>query len=319
MADEQDASSASDTPIEVDFAAFEAATLESLGKPFEPIKAASAPAKPVEQAASTDAPAKPASEPGKPKEKGAKARSAELDPEIAELQEKLRLRKMLREELERGRDEKPAASSPAPKKAAAREFERFKAMPDAPKLDDVDERGSALFNDYQDWAVEMAAFVAGKRLEEYSQKQQQDYDAGQFRDAQSKFDAKGVEAFPDFRDVLTSAAQAGRRWPDHVTRKVFTHEQGPSIAYALAQAKDDDALYARIADPVEFGEYVGAFLAQQAPPKKSPVPPVTKAPEPPVTLGGRPHDTADPSKAAVAAGDFSAFEADLMAKLRVGA
>lgn len=314
MADEQDASSAS--PAVPDFAAFEAATLQGLPTNFEPTNADTAPAKPVDQAASTDATPKAASEPAKPKDKGAKARSAELDPEIAELQEKLRLRKMLREELDRGRDDKPAESSPAPVKATQKEFARFRAMPDAPKIGD--------FEAFEDWSVEMSVFVAGKRLEEFSEefsrKQKQDYDAGQFRDAQSQFDAKGVEAFPDFRDVLTAAAQSGRRWPEHVTRKVFTHADGPAIAYALAQAKDDDALYQRIADPVDFGEYVGEFLAaRKAPSKKSTLSAVPKTPEPPVVLGSRPHDTTDPEQAAVAAGDFSSFEAALMAKLRPSA
>lgn len=311
LADEQDPSSGSqETPPEVDFAAFEAATLSTLAPNFEPNKAATAAAKPVEQAASTDATPKPASEPGK-KEKGAKARSAELDPEIAELQEKLRLRKMLREELA-ARDDKPADSSPAPVKAAAKEFERLKAMPDAPKLDE--------FNDYQDWSVAMAAFVTDKRLEEYSQKQKQEVEHGQFQSAASRMEAKGAETYEDFREAGTAAAQAGRAWPRPVTEFVLTHEHGHDVAYALAKAKDDDALYLRIADPIQFGMYVGEVLAQlNAPPKKSPKTPVSKAPEPPVMLGGRPHDTVDPSKAAMAAGDFSAFEADLMAKLRVGA
>lgn len=307
MADEPDASSAS--PEAPDFAAFEAATLKGLSTNFEPTKADSAPAKPVEQAASTDATPKPASEPGKPKEKGAKARSAELDPEIAELQEKLRLRKMLREELDRGRDDKPADPSPAPVKATQREFERYKAMPDAPKV--------AEYDDYGDWNIDMAAFVNRKGIEEYAQKQRQDYDAGQFRTMQAAFDTKGVEAHPDFREVLIAAAQAGRKWPEHVTRKVFTHEQGPAIAYALAQAKDDDALYQRIVDPVEFGEYVGEFLAsRKAPPKKPTLSAVPKASDPPIVLGSRPHESADPEQAAIAAGDFSSFEAALMAKLR---
>lgn len=298
---------------EVDFAAFEAATLQGLPTNIEPTKADTAPAQPVDQAASTDATPKPASESGEPKGKGAKARSAELAKENADLQEQLRLRKMLREELkltEKG--DKPADSSSAPVKARVREFERFKAMPDAPKVADYD--------DYGDWTIDMQVFVNRKGLEEYSQRQKQDYDAGQFRDQQTKFDAKGVESFPDFRDVMTAAAEAGRVWPEHVVRKVFNHDQGAAIAYALAQAKDDDALYRRIADPVEFGEYVGEFLAQhKAPTSRRAVPTVTKAPEPPTTLGTHLQDRTDPEHAAMAAGDFSSFEAALMSKLRTSA
>lgn len=260
----------------------------------EPKPAESAPAQPGDQVASTDASAKPASEPGKPK--GAKARSAELDPEIVELREKLKLRAMLREELARG-DAKPAESSPAPK-ATSKASERFKAMADAPKLDD--------YQTFEDWSVDMADFAARKNLEEYSQKQRQDTEIGQFRDAEAKFDAKGVEAYPDFREVLTAAAQAGITWPEHVAKAVFTHKQGVDIAYALASAKDDHALYARLADPVEAGMVIGDILARLQP-KTSPVSNHTRAPEPPITLGSRPHDKSDALQTAVDSDDFTAF------------
>lgn len=313
MADEQDASSASpDTAVDAadqavlngDQAAFKEVRLaQRAGKPVPtilPTSADPAPAPPVEQAASTEAP-KAASEPAKPK-KNADTRVQELLADRdRERSENARLRtenETLKRQLP---DAKPAESSPA--KPTTRDFERFKAMPDAPKLDE--------FNDYQDWSVEMAAFVAGKRLEEYSRKQQQDYDAGQFRDAQATFDAKGVAAHADFRDVLTAAAQAGRQWPEHVTRKVFTTgDQGIEIAYALGQAKDDDALYARIGDPVEFGEYVGEFLASQKAAKKSTVPQKTSAPDPPFTLGSKPHESANELESAVESGDMHTFKAE---------
>lgn len=312
MADEQDASSAS--PEAPDFAAFEAATLKGLPTNFEPTKADAAPAKPVDQAASTDATPKPASEPGKPKEKGAKARTAELDAEIAGLQEKLRLRKFLNEELDRRpKDDKPADSSPAPVKAKPRDFERYEAMPDAPKVRD--------YEDYGQWSVDMAAFAGRKEaqelIDEYSQRQKREYDQGQQQGAIERMRTKGLEAHPDFDEVGDAAFKAGRKWPEAVARFVLTNEHGHEVAYALAKAAGDDALYARIADPIEFGMYVGEFLAsQKAPAKKSTIP---KPPDPPVVLGSRPHDTTDAEQAALAAGDFSSFEAALMAKLRPSA
>lgn len=307
MADVQDAPSASPDQPEPDFAAFEAATLASLGTNFQPTKADPAPAKPVEQAASTDALPTPASEPGK-KHKGAKARSAELDQENAELQEKLRIRAVLREELAKGAKDATPDPSPAPVKTAAQESARYKAMPGYPQV--------AEFEDYGDYTAAVSDFVSSKRLEEYSHKAKQEYDAGQFRELHQRFDARGTEAFPDFRDVLMAAGQAGRQWPEHVTRKVLAHEQGPAIARALALAKDDDALYARIADPVEFGEYVGEFLAQYRAPTRKSVPQKTSAPDPPLTLGSHLTDAPDAERAAVAAGDFPTFEAALMSKLR---
>lgn len=292
-----------------DFTSFEAEALaRDSGRPqIAPKPADSAAAKPVDQVASTDAVDKPASEPGKPKEKGAKARSAELDAEIVEMREKLRIRAVLKEELARG-DAKPAESSPAPPKATSKASERYKAMPDAPKLDE--------YQTYEDWSVDMADFAATKRLEEYSQQQRHEYESGKFQEAHTKFDAKGVEAFPDFREVLTAAAQSGRQWPEYVTKAVLTHEQGHAIAYALAQAKDDHALYARLADPVEAGMVIGEILAQQKPPSLKPVTRISRAPDPPQTLGTRPNDKGDPMRAALANDDFSSFEAAFLAKER---
>lgn len=273
------------------------------GKPVPqvlPIAAEAAAAQPVDQAAPTGATPPAASEPAKPK-KNADTRIQEL---LAERDRERSEVARLRAELETRRTPDVKVES-SPAKPTARDFERFKSMPGYPQVND--------FDDYGDYTTEVSAFVTAKRLEEYSQKQKQEYDAGQFREAQSRFDTRGTEAFPDFREVLTAAAQAGRTWPEHVTRKVLTHDQGHAIAYALAKAKDDAALYQRIADPVDFGEYVGEVLAQRAP-VKSPVPIKTSAPEPPITLGERSHDSADEEEAAIASGDMSAFKAARLAK-----
>lgn len=305
MPDVQDASSASpETPLDPaeqavangDQAAFKEVRLaQRAGKPVPQITpyAESTPAKPAEQAAPTDATPKLASEPSKPEKKPSENNNANT-----RIRELVSENAALKAQLEQRTAPPDVKADPSPAKPSTREFERLKAMPDAPKIAD--------FENFEDWSIEMAAFAAGKRLEEYSQQQKQDYDAGQFRDAQTAFDTKGLAAHADFREVLTAAAQHGRKWPEHVTRKVFTHEQGPSIAYALAKAKDDDALYQRIADPVDFGEYVAEFLAQQKlPPKPNPK---TNAPDPPFTLGTRPHDSANALESAVESGDQYAFK-----------
>lgn len=265
------------------------------GKPVPTIlpPAESAPAEPVEQAASTDALPKAASEPAK--KRNAETRIQEL---LAERDRERSEVARLRSELEQHRP-KDVKADPSPAKPSQREFERYKAMPDAPKVSDYD--------DYGDWNIDMAAFVNRKGLEEYTSKLKQDYDAGQHREMHGKFDAKGVEQFSDFREVLGAAGNAGRQWPDFVNRKLLTHEQGPAIAYALAQAKDDDALYQRITDPVEFGEYVAEFLAQQKTPRKPPT--KTTAPDPPFTLGSQTHDSVDEEESALQSGDQTAFKA----------
>ncbi len=288
-----------------DQAAFrEVRRAQRAGKPVPqvlPTSADPAPAQPVEQAASTDATPKAASEPAKPK-KNADTRVQELLAERErERSEAARLRTELESLKRQLPDAKQAESSPVKQ---TRDFERFKAMPDAPKLDD--------FNDYQDWSVEMSAFVAGKRLEEYSQKQKQEYDQGQFHESVARMEARGSEVYSDFKAAGHEASLAGRSWPEHVKRMTLTHEQGYEVAYALAKAKDDDALYARIADPVEFGMYVGEVLARKKAPAST-VPQKTKAPDPPFTLGSKPHDATDELEAAIASGDMSAFKA---AKLR---
>src|ERR1043165_6847551 len=81
--------------------------------PPKDVPAASSSAEPVTQAPSTEGSTPAASEPAKGK--GVKARNSELDAEITELREKLKLRAALREELDsrKGPDVTPAASSPA--------------------------------------------------------------------------------------------------------------------------------------------------------------------------------------------------------------
>lgn len=315
MADVQDPSSGSPETAPVDPAdqavisgdqsAFKEIRLaQRTGKPVPtilPPTAESAPAEPVEQAASTDASSKPASEPGR--KRNAETRIQELLARDRERSDEI---SRLKAQLEQRQAPKDAPAESSPAKPSQREFERYKAMPDAPKVSDYD--------DYGDWNIDMAAFVNRKGLEEYTSKLKQDYDAGQHREMHGKFDAKGVEQFSDFREVLGAAGNAGRQWPDFVNRKLLTHEQGPAIAYALAQAKDDDALYQRITDPVEFGEYVAEFLAQQKTPRKPPT--RTTAPDPPFTLGSKPHDSADELDSAVESGDMYAFK---QARLRARA
>lgn len=264
-----------------------------------PKAAESAPAEPVEQVALTDASPKAASEPAKPK-KNADTRVQEL---LAERERDRSETARLRAELESLR--KPAADVKAessPAKPTPREFERFKAMPGYPQVSD--------FDDYGDYTIAVSDFVSSRTLAEFSQKQKDEFDRGEFRKSTEKFGASGREQFPDFDTVLGAAETAGRQWPQHVTRKVLTSEHGPALAYELAKAKDDDALYTRIADPVEFGEYVGEFLAtRKAQVVAKPPVSIIKTPGPPVTLGDRAHDKASELDSAVETDDVAAYRA----------
>lgn len=312
MADVQDAPSASPDQPEPDFASFEAATLASLGTQFQPTKAAdTAPAKPVEQAASTDAIAKPASEPGK-KDKGAKARIAELNPEIATLEERLRYRAELKERLARSeKDDQPADPSPAPPKPPDPEEDiaQYEALPGWPKEEN--------YQDYGRLLTARAKFIFQHESQQSERTAQQAREQRQAQEADARSLAKGIEEFPDFVTVVQRAFEAGRKFPKHVIDEIRANEEdGHRIVHALAQG--DDALYARIADPIQFGRYVERVLGQPAPPKKF-VPQKTSAPDPPVTLGSHLTDAPDAERAAVAAGDFTSFEAALMSKLRTGA
>lgn len=256
-----------------------------------PKPAESAPAPPVDQAASTDAIDKPASEPGKPKDKGIKARSAELDRENAELREKLRVRALLREELARGpQDATPAASSPAPAKTS-KPYERFMAMPDAPKLDD--------YQSFEHWQVDMTDFVDEVKYRERSERQQQDQQTQTHQKFVDESLAKGRAAHADFDEVTQQAYEAGYRFPAFAA-PLFTHERWPDIAYALA--KD------QITDQLRQMEVITG-LVNQSKPSTPPVSTITKAPEPPITLGSRPHDKADELERAITEGDTSAYRA----------
>jgi hypothetical protein len=141
MSDPTLGAASADSPTAPDFSAFEsAANAADLARVSPPrgADAGSPPAEPDDQAAGTPAQPVAASEAApssdKPK-KNAQTRSAELESEITDLREKLRLRAALREELAqtaRPADAKPADSSPA--KPTAAEWQRLRQHPDAPKL-----------------------------------------------------------------------------------------------------------------------------------------------------------------------------------------
>lgn len=306
MSDVQnDAPSASEVPptaIEAavasgDQAAFEEARRASLVNPVPPIAskpADSTPAKPAEQAVSTDTKDPvAASEPAK---KGAEARTKELDADITELREKLRIRAALREELNRPAappaDAKPAASSPAPAAETFPEFAEYLAQhPEASLESYIDARAD--FRDAQ--RSKAAAADADKRTRE-TQHQELAASFGRKVDAALKeipdFKAVALDAPTDvipgsFLDAWILDSDLGARVLYHVQKTPGEARRLMALPIT-AQAKELSALEATFAKPA---------------PKT-----ITSAPEPPVVLGHKPADPADPITAAVATGDQRAYE-----------
>lgn len=105
-------------------------------------------AKPVEAAVVEDKAKKPRNDPqARIDQAVARQREAERRAEVAERRAA---------ELSRPVEAKPDADAPKP--TAQAEWQRFKAMPDAPKLE--------TFDDFSDWNIAMGVFVADKRVEE---------------------------------------------------------------------------------------------------------------------------------------------------------
>lgn len=104
-------------------------------------------AKPVEAAVVEDKAKKPRNDPqARIDQAVARQREAERRAEVAERRAA---------ELSRPAETKPAEAA---KPTAQAEWQRFKAMPDAPKLE--------AFDDFSDWNIAMGVFVADKRVEE---------------------------------------------------------------------------------------------------------------------------------------------------------
>lgn len=287
-------------------------------------------AKAVDSAPSTDVDAKPASETGDPapkKGKGVTARNAELDAEIAALNEKLRIRKEVQRELDAlertpppKSDAKPDSSTAAEKKAEAA---RFRAMPDAPKLED--------FESYDDWAIEMASFVADKKLEAREARSRQETAA---RQEAQRFTEKATKASERFNAYLEknpaakerispellaivpiSQLQPGEAVGAHnfIAEQIFESDFTGELADHFstdAGVQDFQRLMRLTPDAIlrEIGRLEARFErgTKDASSTRSPKT-ISTAPDPAETLGKRPAATADAVEAALATGDFTAY------------
>lgn len=294
--------------------------------------AESSPAEPAEQAASTDAlPVSPASESGQPAtitgkpEKGAKlkARNAALDEENRQLQERLKLRHALREELAQMEPRTPATQDAKPGSSpAAGPWDGSDPRDPKPQDSDPQFETHADYLDARDQWNE-------RRIERRQMAQQQIASRVEGIARMGQSATERVQAYqathPDF-DVSTlddrllaippaSAVPHGTPIGPHhalaeeilkspVTPQLLQHfssDEGRADWRRLCAMPPADLLRA-------FGRLEARFEADASAGGGS-HPPQTRsrAPQPPTIVGDRPADAGDPLESAVKRKDFSAY------------
>lgn len=294
--------------------------------------AASSTAEPVEQAASTDASTpRPASEPGQPvadtgkPEKGAKlkARNAALDEENRQLQERLKLRHALREELARtepkttAKTDAASGSSPAPGPWDGSD-------PRDPKPQDTDpqfETHAAYLDARDAWNErrierrQMAERQMSSRIEGIQRMGQSATERVQaYQAAHPDFDVSSLDerllaippasAVPDGTPIGPHHALAEEILKSPVTPQLLQHfstDEGRADWRRLCAMPPSDLLRA-------FGRLEARFEAD-ASAGTGPLAPKTRssAPLPPTTVGDRPADAGDPLESAVKRKDPGAY------------
>lgn len=320
-----------DSPAAPSFSDYEkAANAADLGSSSESTaRADSSPAPSGDQSASTDASTQAASETAPPPDttpkKGIQTRTQQLDAEVQQLQEKLKLRKALREELDsldRPAPATQAASQPAPPTQA--EHVRYQQHPHAPKAEQ--------FDTYEEFVAAMGVFIADQRFEEREQRTR--------LDAQSRERVSSVQqTITGFSEKLAAARTADPEFDQKVDPGLFQLTPAfalapgvaPRAANVLIQACVESdvsvALLQHFSTPAGQQEWAGlaaaptpaamlrqfgrieARFASDGPTAEQPAKAVSSAPTPPTTLGTKPPQSADRAGAAVKAGDYRGYEA----------
>lgn len=256
-------------------------------------------------------------------------RRKQVDEDVAKLQESIRLRKALREELAAlgpSGNATPQGSQPAQKPPTAAEWERYLAHPDAPQEES--------FTDYRQFVAAMGVFIADRRFEDRERQRSLNADSER-RMASTKqtFDTflervnKAKATDPDLDDKidpgLTAIVPASALLPNEPLRpanvllqNVVESEAAPELLVHFSTPAGQQDWSNMLAAPTPaamlraFGRIEARFLADGPTAKAStPAPkPVTSAPEPPTALGRR-SSTADPASAALAKGDYAGYRA----------
>lgn len=282
-------------------------------------------------------------EPPKDKNAGAKQRIQQIDPEIQELQEKLRIRAELKRQLadtERpSREEPKATPAPAPNDG----WKAYKDLPGAPKSDQ--------FDNYEDYLDARADFIADRKVEaritrEFQQREERarthQQAESQFRelDTQAQTFAEKVkkhqQANPGARiderllnvtplralramNAVLPPDQREPEGPHHfIVDQVFASDTpGEILSYLTDNPADLERLWhlsLKAPDAVvrEIGRLEAKFLGSTSPDaaaSRSASPAITKAPAPGTTLGRRAAPAGgDALNKAITAGDTRAFK-----------
>lgn len=310
------------------FSAFrKAERAERSGQPLESKPADSTPAKPVDQAASTDATPKPASEPAKPK---TEARFQELLTERSTLRSE---NDRLRRELDDAR--RPAAKSDVPRAesspAAAATITYPAELASAEAFSAKHPTAS-----YEDYLDARADFRAEQRFTQRDQAQQQAAERTARTQALTERDrqyagciAEATTADPEFltkihKDVLDlkpfDQLQPGEQPTGYhcIAEEILDSIAAAPLMRHFSDHPEDLHRIAKL-QPRALLREMGKLEASLAnipvvAPKH-----VTDAPAPPTTLGSRPTSDVDPSQSAVVKQDFSAFRRAERQKLLAGA
>jgi hypothetical protein len=256
-----------------------------------------APAAPASPAASTDATPSPASEPGKPS-KGIKARSAEVQADIDQLQQQLRQRAALREQVAR-EDAPPPPPRQAPPRADARGAPEDDPPPDP---DDVEHYPDGIYD--RQWMEDNARWHARAYVRELAQ---QHYAQETERAVNAQWATK-VEAakakYPDFEErALLAATDIEKDSP--IDRWVLESPHGADVLYHLQTTPGEVQRIAAMSIGQQHRELARLELRFDAP--GSTPTPVSTAPAPGRTLGGHQPAGGDAAERALASGDVEAY------------
>ena len=231
--------------------------------------------------------------------------------------------------------EQPAPQTP--------EYERYLAMPDAPKLEN--------FTDLAKFNGAMSYFMAKKMLAEdreaASAQTRNDTATAEATKTvttfQERVTAKGGKAFLDalapdvagLKPVESLQAQAAELHAagkvadaqrliasigplNVLTTEIIRSEHGPDLLQHLSDHPDDLARFKTCASPADVYREVGKLEARLSAPAPTTIPAktVTSMSPPPTTLQARTGAVADPSIGALGRHDFRAFRAAEQSKLR---
>lgn len=290
------------------------------------VPAEATPAKPAEQAASTDASSSTASEPVTPKKANAETRKAEL---AAEIQALLKQRDELRASVTSGDrptstdDAKRTTAEPSP--AAEVTVQQFVERPDPtqPRLTDAE-----FYTRFPDATIaDFTEYVTAHRL---GRERLQESRAQASKDFRGKLEgaiASAIKADPEFLtkakalpEPYTTVIERGEK-PTPVNVAMEEIIRSPKSAELLAYVGDHPDVFDGLTAPMDAVRTIARLEARLETPSVPHTPVVkttTSAPPPPDTLGSKATTPADEVTAALASGDVRRYRRAMNAREAAG-